>query len=290
MKNQRVKQPVITDAEISKVERYARDIKAGGYRPWVTVRQSHTHGQGQIVHSYKTGREHHLLSRGERLPFFAFEHDPTVIDIMEQYPLPLHQTLEIAASLNIVHPGNYKERAKFDGLIPAKTMTQDFVIIRRTNKDKLILTPYSFKYAAALDPAVTNPRVVSRTREKEQIAIEYWRTQKIDHVLITEQHFNENYIYNLIFLRECFDKPEYIQTTTDMYHVMLRDFRHHLIHSPSSTLLILVKKVSQGLNIPDVQVLSVFQYAVYSHQLKVDLTQRIELYRPVPSLEVDYAN
>ncbi|MFQ2920387.1 hypothetical protein ACK3YF_14290 [Aeromonas allosaccharophila] len=70
MKQKMVKQPIITDAEIAKTERYNRDIQAWGYRPWVTVRQSHTHGQGQIVYSHKTKREHHLLSRGERRPFF----------------------------------------------------------------------------------------------------------------------------------------------------------------------------------------------------------------------------
>ena len=76
MQQKMVKQPIITDAEIAKTERYNRDIQARGYRPWVTVRQSHTYGQGQIVFSHKTGREHHLLSRGERLPFFCLEHDP----------------------------------------------------------------------------------------------------------------------------------------------------------------------------------------------------------------------
>ncbi|MFM5687777.1 TnsA endonuclease N-terminal domain-containing protein, partial [Aeromonas caviae] len=190
-----------------------REIKASGYRPWVTVRQSHTYGQGQIVYSHKTRREHHLLSRGERAPFFYFERDPTVIDILEQYPLPLHQTLEIAASLNVVHPGNYKERGNHGGRIPAKTMTQDFVIIRQTEAGKHILSPYSFKYSDALDPEITSPRVVNRTRAKEKIAIEYWRTQNIDHVLLTEKSFDKVHIYNLEFLRECFDTPEYIQVS-----------------------------------------------------------------------------
>ena len=93
MQQKTVQQPIVTDAEIAKTERYNRSIQARGYRPWVTVRQSHTYGQGQIVYSHKTRREHHLLSRGERAPFFYFERDPTVIDILEQYPLPLHQTL-----------------------------------------------------------------------------------------------------------------------------------------------------------------------------------------------------
>lgn len=152
MQQKTVQQPIVTDAEIAKTERYNRSIQARGYRPWVTVRQSHTYGQGQIVYSHKTRREHHLLSRGERAPFFYFERDPTVIDILEQYPLPLHETLKIAASLHIVHPGNYINRVNYGGRIPAKTMTQDFVVLRQSDSGKARLTAYSFKYSDALDP------------------------------------------------------------------------------------------------------------------------------------------
>ena len=281
MKLKMVKQPIITDAEIAKTERYNRDIQARGYRAWVTVRQSHTYGQGQIVFSHKTGREHHLLSRGERLPFFCLEYDPTVIDILEQYPLPLHQTLEIAASLNIVHPGNYKERGNHGGRIPAKTMTQDFVIIRKTEAGH-ILTPYSFKYSDALDPAITSPRVVNRTLAKERIAIEFWRTQNTDHVLITEKSFDATVIYNLEFLRECFDEAELIQVSGEFYANVIVRFRHHMVATPLSTLLMLIQQVAFELNIDKLQVQCLFQHAVYTGRLNIDLTQRVELYRPLP--------
>lgn len=282
MQQKTVQQPIVTDAEIAKTARYNRDIKASGYRPWVTVRQSHTYGQGQIVYSHKTRREHHLLSRGERAPFFYFERDPTVIDILEQYPLPLHQTLEIAASLNVVHPGNYKERGNHGGRIPAKTMTQDFVIIRQTEAGKHILSPYSFKYSDALDPEITSPRVVNRTLAKERISLEYWRTQNIDHVLITEKSFDATIIYNLEFLRECFDEAELIQVSAEFYANVIVRFRHHMVATPLSTLLMLIQKVACELNIDKLQVQCLFQHAVYTGRLNIDLTQRIELYRPLP--------
>ncbi|HIC8799583.1 TnsA endonuclease N-terminal domain-containing protein [Aeromonas veronii] len=282
MQQKTVQQPIVTDAEIAKTARYNRDIKASGYRPWVTVRQSHTYGQGQIVYSHKTRREHHLLSRGERAPFFYFERDPTVIDILEQYPLPLHQTLEIAASLNVVHPGNYKERGNHGGRIPAKTMTQDFVIIRQTEAGKHILSPYSFKYSDAMDPEITSPRVVNRTWAKERIALEYWRTQNIDHVLITEKSFDATIIYNLEFLRECFDEAELIQVSAEFYVNVIVRFRHHMIATPLSTLLMLIHQVAYELNIDKFQVQCLFLHAVYTGRLNIDLTQRIELYRPLP--------
>ncbi|HEH9398736.1 TPA: Tn7 transposase TnsA N-terminal domain-containing protein [Aeromonas sobria] len=279
-----VRQPIITDAEIAKTERYNRDIQARGYRPWVTVRQSHTHGQGQIVFSHKTGREHHLLSRGERQPFFYFERDPTVIDILEQYPLPLHQTLEIAASLNIVHPGNYKERGHFGGRIPAKTMTQDFVVLRQSDSGKVRLTAYSYKYSEALDSAITSPRVVNRTRAKEKISLEYWRTQNIDHVLVTEKDFNATFIYNVEFLRECFDSKNLLQVSADFYDNVILQFKSHMMMAPLSTLRMLILLVAQEINIDEAHVVCLFQYAVYTGRIDIDLTQRIELYHPLPAL------
>ncbi|ATL92167.1 TnsA endonuclease N-terminal domain-containing protein [Aeromonas veronii] len=284
MQQKTVQQPIVTDAEIAKTARYNRDIKASGYRPWVTVRQSHTYGQGQIVFSHKTGREHHLLSRGERLPFFAFEHDASVIDILEQYPLPLHQTLEIAASLNVVHPGNYQERGNHGGRIPAKTMTQDYVVLRQSDSGKARLTAYSFKYSDALDPAITSPRVVNRTRAKEKIALEYWRTQNVDHVLVTEKDFDATFIYNLEFLRECYDSKNLLQVSADFYDNVIVQFKSHMMTAPLSTLRMLIQQVAHEINIDELQVACLFQHAVYTGRIDIDLTQRIELYHPLPAL------
>lgn len=132
--------------------------------------------------------------------------------------------------------------------------------------------------------------VVNRTRAKEKIALEYWRTQNIDHVLLTEKSFNKTHIYNLEFLRECFDMPEYIQVSETIYLIVLGRIKHHLIAHPSNTLLVLIQQVAKELNISDVQVKCVFQYAVYHGVIIVDLTQRLELYRPVPFNEVVHAS
>ena len=112
-----VKQPFVSQTERNKIDNYHANVKKDGYQPWKTVRQSHTHGQGQIIFSNLTNRAHHLFSRGELIPFYNLEADPTVIDILEQYPLPIDKTLNIARQLNVVHPGAYKERHKYNGKI-----------------------------------------------------------------------------------------------------------------------------------------------------------------------------
>ncbi|MGC5428781.1 TnsA endonuclease N-terminal domain-containing protein, partial [Aeromonas veronii bv. sobria] len=207
-----------------------------------------------------------------------------VIDILEQYPLPLHQTLEIAASLNVVHPGNYQERGNHGGRIPAKTMTQDYVVLRQSDSGKARLTAYSFKYSDALDPAITSPRVVNRTRAKEKIALEYWRTQNVDHVLVTEKDFDATFIYNLEFLRECYDSKNLLQVSADFYDNVIVQFKSHMMTAPLSTLRMLIQQVAHEINIDELQVACLFQHAVYTGRIDIDLTRRIELYHPLPAL------
>ena len=37
-----VAQPIITQAELNRIDKYHKDVFRDGYRPWVAVRQSHT--------------------------------------------------------------------------------------------------------------------------------------------------------------------------------------------------------------------------------------------------------
>ncbi len=55
-----------------------------------------------------------------------------------------------------------------------------------------------------------------------------------------------------------------------------------MIATPLSTLLMLIHQVAYELNIDKFQVQCLFQHAVYTGRLNIDLTQRIELYRPLP--------
>ena len=129
-----IKQPIATKKELDKINRYHSRVKKLGYVPWVTVRQSHSIGQGQIVINSELDRALHFLSRGELQPYFHFERDSNVVNIFEQFPLPLDVTLKIAKKLNILHPGSYLEAINYDGQIPAKTMSTDYLVKLKNGK------------------------------------------------------------------------------------------------------------------------------------------------------------
>lgn len=169
-------------------------------------------------------------------------------------------------------------------------MTQDFLVLRQSDSGNARLTAYSYKYSDALDPAITNPRVVNRTRAKEKIALEYWRAENIDFVMVTEKDFDATFIYNVEFLRECFDSKNLLQVSADLYdHVVLK-FKNHMIMAPLSTLRMLALLVAQEMNIDERHAVCLFQHAVYTGRIDMDLTQRIELYHPLPALRGSHEN
>jgi hypothetical protein len=276
-----IKQPQITQTLLNRIDRYTSDVNKNEYKPWVNVRQSDTYGQGQEFYCHKTNRVHSLLSRGERPIFFFLERDPTVIEIFDQYPLPILETLDLATKLNILHPGIPSERDNHGGVIPIAVMTTDFLVKKRMSNSKTKLVAYSFKYKSALNPEDKSPRSVARTKKKLELEEAYWADNKIEFILEDEDAHNSSLIYNLEFLRECYDYPEHIFVSQDLYTVVLRELTHLLTTFCDNTLRQILETLAKTLNLELHQALCLFQKAVYEFDLKVDLNTPLELYHPV---------
>lgn len=285
-----VKQPEITQKELNKIIAYHNDVEKYGYKPWNTIRQSHTYGQGQEILNRFNDRTIHLYSRGERQLFVLLEAMPNVIDIKEQFPLPLNETLDLASELNIKHPGAYKERFENDGIVPAKTMTSDLVVTFRlpNNEEKVVV--YSFKYQQSLD-YLANPRTAKRNWDKLKLEREYWQREEIEWVLMTEQCYSPIYIYNLEYLKECFEYPELLDVSEEFYRLFIKTFRQYDDKYSVYTLRTILEKVSDELNMDLFHAQALFQKAAYFKDLKIDLFQEIELFRPLIAnpVEVKYA-
>ena len=285
-----VKQPEFTQKELNKIITYHNEVEKYGYKPWNTIRQSHTYGQGQEILNRFNDRTIHLYSRGERQLFVLLEAMPNVIDIKEQFPLPLNETLDLASELNIKHPGAYKERFEHDGIIPAKTMTSDLVVTFRllNNEEKIVV--YSFKYQESLD-YLANPRTAKRTWDKLKLEREYWQREEIEWVLMTEQCYSPIYIYNLEYLRECFEYPELLDVSDEFYQLFIKSFRQYDDKYSVYTLRYILEKVSDELNMGLFHAQALFQKATYFKDLKIDLFHEVELFRPLIAnpVEVKYA-
>ncbi|MFW8632246.1 TnsA endonuclease N-terminal domain-containing protein [Vibrio natriegens] len=282
----KVKQPIITQKELNKISRYMQEVKKSGYRPWVTVRSSHTIGQGQVIYSHKTKRVHHFLSRGELQPFFHFEHDPNVIDIFEQYPLPIKETMEIAKELNIVHPGAYQEAPDYDGNVPAKTMSTDYVV-RYKNKQ---LCAFNFKYADSLDPEETSPQAVARTNAKNEIEREFFTRHNMGWVQYTEKSFDHNVTANLKYLRECFDHEDELAVEDQFKAIVLSRLKVGFINIPEATVRQILELVATECGISLFQAQCLFQWLTYHRILDFNWLVPINLNRPLSLLGQEVNN
>ncbi|MBU77617.1 TnsA endonuclease N-terminal domain-containing protein [Pseudoalteromonas sp. SSMSWG5] len=282
----KVTQPIITDKERSRIARYYAKVKKEGYRPWITVRQSHTIGQGQIIYSHKTKRAHHFLSRGELQAFFHFEANKRVKNILEQFPLPIADTMQVATELNIVHPSSYQEAVNFNGHRPAKTMTLDYLVIH-SDKSR---HAYNFKYSDALDKNITSPQAVARTNAKAEIERIYCLQNNISWTQLTEKSFDKSVTSNLRYFRECYDSPYDIDISDDLKSAVLCHLTLNFENYPTATVRNNLERTASDINLPLHQIQSIFQMLAYERVLHFDWTTEINLNRPLPAVakEVDY--
>lgn len=150
------------------------------YKPWLTIHSFPSKGTVSRIKGRTTGRIHHLLSRNEEYYFLLLDFSPDVLDIREQFPLKLEETLAIARSLGIKHP-------RYPGCTFPSVMTTDFLI---TKADGL------HARTVKMIPELDNPRVV----QKFMIEREYWKERQVDWAIVTERQINRDKALNLKWL------------------------------------------------------------------------------------------
>ncbi len=155
--------------------------RGSDYQPYLRVQDVPSQGLATRIRGWKTGREHHFLSLLECHYFFLLEWSPLIVDIREQFPLDLDETLAIAADLGIRHPIDPQTREPV-------VMTTDFV---NTVRRPLGTIEHSrtLKYAKDL----ANPRVM----EKFEIERVYWTAREVDWGIITELDIDSAVVENV---------------------------------------------------------------------------------------------
>lgn len=151
------------------------------YLPWLTIHDFPSRGYAVRMKGRTIPREYHLMSRLERDYFICLDWSENVVDIREQYPLRLSDTLFIAEDAGITHPVDPASH------FPV-VMTTDFLI---TTKDNSFL-------ARTVKPSsdLQKPRVM----EKFEIERRYWKSKGIDWKIITEKQINSRKAANIRWL------------------------------------------------------------------------------------------
>lgn len=168
------------------------------YKPWLRVVQTPTRGRAHRPWSFKTNREHQLLSDVERDIFYTAEWSLDVLDIREQYPLRREVTQQIALELNIKHPQYFDTKVD-------TVMTVDFMLT----------------LAATDESGQPTYMAINAKRDEEsedevslgklEIQRTYFERLNIPHHLIYHSQLPRQQIRNIAFLRDALLKPDEVE-------------------------------------------------------------------------------
>lgn len=242
---------------------YIREGRGQGegrdYLPWITIHDFASKGSCSRVLGNKTGRIHHLLSHLESDYFFELDANPSIIDIREQFPIPLDATLKIASDLNIRHP--FLPGSSFPFVV-----TTDFLI---TRKDRT-LWARAVKFSSDLD----DPRTV----EKLSIEYAYWRSLDVDWKLVTEKQISRIYASNLQWLRyghQEFSLPLSDKDSRSCEKDFLSMYRDLSLPFPS-----ILQAIEEGYHLDSGMAMSLFKDLIIRGQIELDLRTFIDKSEP----------
>lgn len=153
------------------------------YRPWIRGTDFPSTGVVTSVWSELVGRVVEVLSGNELSFFHILEASEGVVDINEQFPLPLDETVAIAKQIGVKHPTVAGE---------LWVLTTDFRV--------KIERPSGVGYSAF---AVKPWKHLEGLRVLERLEIErrYWAQREVPWRIVTERNLNETLVRNLEWVR-----------------------------------------------------------------------------------------
>ena len=168
------------------------------YKPYIKVNEFNSLGTTCNPVDWKTGRTMHFLSQGEMYLYYLLRFREDAIDIREQFPLELEETLAIANELGYKHPKNKSTRMTTDLLVDFEDGTQTVYSVKRSSKD------------------LKN----KRTREKLAIEEAYWKAKDIDFKIIFTESLDINTVTNIRLVVEFYNKEDVYDEISYIKHLI----------------------------------------------------------------------
>jgi len=178
------------------------------YQPFIYVHEMSSSGESVRVKSSTVGRIHHLLSGIELTAFLAFDHCARTVDIREQFPISIEDSLDVCRQLGIRHPQMHGN---------LKVVTTDLLIDFEDNSQLAISVKSSSQFSHI------------RTTDKLQIEKAYWEGRGIKWHLFTELDGSDALRENLNWIRPYLDVETPIVhqlTESDIEDIMIRICKH----------------------------------------------------------------
>lgn len=201
------------------------------------------------VRSVTVGRVHHFLSGMEFSAFLVFDWCRDVIDIREQFPIPLVDSLNICRQLGIRHP---QEKGQL------KIVTTDLLIDFSDGSQLAI----PVKPATQLED--------KRTIEKLQIEKSYWESSQVPCQIFTDQEVSKDLKMNLKWIKPLVDidiEEDYPFSQQDVLDLVAR-----LAKQPKSFVARQCGKLDDDYQLQPGFHISIFRFGIANQYLKAPLS------------------
>lgn len=200
------------------------------YKPWLTVRDVPSEGRSHRIFGHKSQRTHHLLSDLELAVFFVLEWHTDTVDIREQFPLRMEDTIALADDLQIQHPIH-------QGVL--QIMSSDFLVnTRDPHRPKFVLQ-------AKFSDKLQDTRII----EKLELERRYWAQKSIPWMLVTERDIPKVIFQNISWLYPA--QRDQLEEETMRERVSI--YAYHFQQSPEKTLIDISKRLDAAYALPEGQ-------------------------------------
>jgi len=205
------------------------------------------------------------MSKLELRFFYSLEWPEKVVDIREQFPLDLGETLAIANELGIRHPRHPRTKETV-------VMTTDFVVSER-NGIKEDLRAYTVKYAHKLSSR--------RVMEKFEIERLYWVRRNAGWLIVTERDIPVELVSNVEWIHSHRDLRSLAPVTQSAVD-QVETFLAPRWFSESLPLRIITDECDCALSLPSGTSLAVVRYLLANRRVEVDINKLIQPETIVP--------
>ncbi|WP_435248441.1 TnsA endonuclease N-terminal domain-containing protein [Vibrio sp. nBUS_14] len=241
------------DKPLNKKDQKRLDEKRGegagkDYVPFIKMGEFSSSGESVRVKSSTVGRIHHFFSGNELAAFLVFDWCNEVVDIREQFPIPLIDSLIICRQLGIRHP---QEKGEL------KVVTTDL----------LIDFTDGFQLAIPVKPALKLDE--KRIVEKLQIEKAYWESLQVPCPIFTDQEVSNELKMNLKWLKPLIDidiEAEYPFSKQDVIDLAIR-----LAKQPKAYVARYCAKLDDQYQLEEGTHIGVFRYGIANQYLKASL-------------------
>lgn len=233
-------------------------IQRREFQPGVRVWSFSSHGRSHRPLGWTTERVHHLLSDLEYWVFLILDWARNVIDIREQFPLPIRTTLAIARHARLSHPWDRScERYR--------PVTSDFVYTVRTHR-RVIHHVRALKYEESL----SKPTQL-RSLELERV---YWEMRKTDWKIILESQIPLDYVANIEWVHP-YRQPLSLYPLTGAEMIRIQRVLVPALRRSKDRCCDVTDWCDARMRLPEGTALAVVRYLIANRILWIDMYTRI---------------